>query len=497
VGGAAWQRDVSDAVVVGAGVGGLAAALRLAAAGHRVTVFEQAAQVGGKVGRHVVRTDAGEFRFDTGPSLLTLPHLVTDLLPDLDLVELDPVVRHRFPDGTVLDSCRDPVEFADRIAATLGAAAAADWRRLWRRAARVWEASWRHVLTAPLDSPLALTRLAWRLPDLAAIAPGLTLRGLGRRMLRDPRLRMLLDRYATYAGADPRRAPAALVAILYAELRYGGWYVPGGLATIADALLARCAAAGVRVRTSVPVTGIDAAAGRVYGVRLAGGSRVPADIVVANADALHVYRELLPTPRRLARLTDRSLGGFVLLLGVRGRTAGPAHHTVLFAPDYDAEFDAVFGDPGRGRPARPAAEPTVFVTVADDPALRPEGHEAWFVLVNAARQSTVDWTVPGRAERYADRILDVLAERGLDVRDRVRFREVRTPADLHRLAAAPGGTIYGTASHGWGGLRRPVNRGPVRGLYLVGGSVHPGGGLPMVLLSARTVADRVGPARPG
>jgi phytoene desaturase len=505
---------MSRVVVIGAGVGGLATALRLATAGHRVTVYEQAAQVGGKLGRLVVPAGDGAFRFDTGPSLITLPQVFADLLPELDLVELDPIVRHRFPDGTVLDSCRDPHEFAARIGATLGRDAAADWRTLWRRAARVWDASWRHVLTVPLESPLAVgrrlggrlgwglglglgSRHGWGLGDLAAVAPGRTLRGVGRTMLREPRLRMLLDRYATYAGADPRRAPAALVAIPYAELRYGGWYLPGGLAGIADALLARGEAAGVTVRTGVRVVGITVSGGRVDGVRLAGpsgtagpsgvGPWVAADVVVANADALHVYRDLLPAPRRLARLADRSLAGFVVLLGLRGRPAGLAHHTVYFPADYDAEFDAVFG-------GRPAADPAVFVTAPADPLVHPDGATGLFVLVNAAPQSTMDWTVPGRAERYADRVLDVLAARGLDVRDRILTRTVRTPADLRRSAGAPGGTIYGTAAHGLGGLLRPPNRGPVRGLFLVGGSVHPGGGLPMVLLSARLVADLVGPA---
>ncbi|MBY8872810.1 phytoene desaturase [Micromonospora sp. PLK6-60] len=489
-------------VVVGAGVGGLATAARLAATGHQVTVLEQAGTVGGKLGRYAHHTAEGSFHFDTGPSLLTLPQVFHDLFEAtgakldeyLDLVPLDPIVRHVFPDGSTLDSCADPDGFAGRIGAAFGDRAAADWRRLWRRAERVWAASHRDILRRSVDSPRDLAALAWRLGDLAAIAPGRTLRGLGRGHLADPRLRMLLDRYATYTGADPRRAPAALVAVPYAELAYGGWYLRGGLGSLADALLTRCLDLGVVVRTDTAVTRIDAAGGRVHGVRLAGtAAPLPADVVVANVDALTLYRDLLPHPRRLARLTDRSLAGFVLLLGVRG-DSGLAHHNVFFPRDYDAEFDAVFGDPGRGVRARPALDPTVFVTVADDPAARPAGHEAWFVLVNAARHGTaagaVDWRRPGLAQAYADRILDVLAERGVDVRDRLLFREVRTPADLATAAAAPGGSIYGTA----GGLLRPANRGPARGLWLVGGSSHPGGGLPMVTLSAEIVAEEIGPA---
>jgi phytoene desaturase len=492
---------MSEVVVIGAGVGGLATALRLATAGHRVTVYERAGVVGGKLGRHVHATRAGTFRFDTGPSLLTLPHVVSDLLDGAlteHLVELDPIVRHRFTDGTVLDSCADQTEFTQRIAAAMGERSADEWRRLWRRAERVWEASWRHVLTVPARSTLALSTLAWRVGDLGAIGPGQTIRGVGRKYLSDPRMRTLLERYATYSGADPRRAPAALLAIPYAEMRYGGWYLRGGLSTLADALLARCDELGVRVHTGTPVMEIEAAGGRVHGVRLAGGTLVPADVVVANTDALEVYRDLLPDKRRAARLRERSLAGFVMLLGVHGRTPGLAHHTVLFPRDYDAEFDDVFGRPRRGVPAKPPRDPAVFVSVADDPLVRPDGHEAWFVLVNAPphgdNAAGVDWTVKETAQGYANRILDVLAARGVEVRDRVLFRKLLTPADLQVTTASPGGAIYGTPVHGLTGLRRPGNRGPVRGLFLVGGSVHPGGGLPMVMLSAKIVAGQIGAA---
>lgn len=477
---------MSEIVVIGAGVGGLAAALRLARAGHRVTVHERSAEVGGKLA--VYERDG--FRFDTGPSLLTLPGVFEELGLDLRPTPLDPVVRHVFPDGTVLDSSSDHQVFLERIRVVLGAEAAADWDRFWRRAARIWRASWDSVLRRPV-SAASLARMSWRVADLAAIAPGRSLRSLGRRHLRDPRLRMMLDRYATYTGTDPRRAPAALAAIPYAELAHGGWYLPGGLGTLSQALRAKCDEAGVRVSTRSEVAAIEADQ-RVRGVRLTSGDLIPADVVVSNVDAISLYRDLLPSPRRLTGLADRSLGGFVLLLGVRGRTPELAHHTVFFPRDYDAEFDAIF--PAAGRRARPVDDPAVFVTRADDPAVRPDGHEAWFVLVNTPRHGTgrsaVDWRRPGLARAYADRILEVLAHRGVDVRDRLVFAETRTPADLADATAAPGGAIYGTA----GGLLRPANRGPVPGLHLVGGSVHPGGGLPMVALSARIVADEIGPA---
>ena len=486
----------SRVIVIGGGVGGLAAAARLASQGHRVTLFERAPTVGGKVGRHERSTAEGHFRFDTGPGLLTLPQVFADLFAatgstlerELDLQRLDPVVRHVLADGTVLDSGRDPGAFHDRIADALGRSAAADWSRLWRRAGRIFHASWHHVLSGPRPSPLVLAGLAWHLRDLAAIAPGRSLRGLGRTHLRDPRLRMLLERYATYTGSDPRRAPAALAAIAYAELTFGGWYPRGGFGTLTDALLARCEALGVTVRTSTEVSRINVAGSRASGVTLSTEDRHAADVIVANVDPVTVGRDLLGSR---VRSRPRSLAGFVLMLGVRGPTSGLAHHTVLFPDDYDAEFDAIFG-----RPARPVDDPTLLITVPEDPLVRPDGCEAWFVLANAPphghTNSTVDWLRPGRAEAYADRLLDVLARRGFEVRGRLLFREIRTPADLERDTASPGGAIYGTPSHGWRGLLRPPNRGPVEGLYLVGGSTHPGGGLPMVALSARIVADQIG-----
>ncbi|MGI8698395.1 MAG: phytoene desaturase family protein, partial [Mycobacteriales bacterium] len=228
------------------------------------------------------------------------------------------------------------------------------------------------------------------------------------------------------------------------------------------------------------------------GVTLADGERLPADIVVSGVDAAHLYADLLPVSRQLARLrrTTPSLAGFVLLLGLRGRTAGHAHHRVLFPAGYDAEFDAIFGpDP------QPVTDPTLYVAVPDDPAVSPPGHEAWFVLVNAPRHGPVDWTAPGLADSYADHLLDVLAARGLDVRDRLLFREIRTPADLERDTGAPGGAIYGSSSNGArAAFLRPANRSPVPGLFLVGGSAHPGGGLPLVGMSAAIVAGLIGPA---
>ncbi|MEX0658176.1 MAG: phytoene desaturase family protein [Egibacteraceae bacterium] len=486
-------------VVVGAGVGGLAAAARLAAAGHTVTICEQAPAVGGKLGRLAF----GGAVFDTGPSLLTMPHVLANTFAAtgtpmdglLDLEPVEPIAAYRYADGTRFTSTRHLPAMVTALDQALGPGAGADWSAFLGRAARIWGAVREPFLERALGGAGDLARLAVRVGDLAAVAPHRTLRGLGRRYLRDPRLRMLLDRYATYTGSDPRRAPAALAVVPYVEQAFGAWYVSGGLYRIAEALAARAVERGAALRLGCPVTAVETAGGRVTGVRLADGALVTADVVVANTDAAHLYGDLVGDPaaagaRRGIARAPMSLSGFVVLLALRGRTPGLAHHSVLFPADYDAEFDALFGpDP------RPVADPTLYVSAPADPAVRPDGGEAWFVLANAPRSDQVDWAAPGMAGAYADHVVGLLAARGLDIRDRITARRVLTPAELALRTRAVGGAIYGTAAHGpRAAFLRPANRSPVAGLFLVGGSAHPGGGLPLVLLSARIVAGLVGPA---
>jgi phytoene desaturase len=511
---------VARVVVVGAGLGGLAVAARLAAGRHEVTVCEQAPQAGGKLG--TLAKDG--FIFDTGPSLLTLPAVYRDLFlatggpleAELPLEPVDPVCSYWFADGTRLAM---PNLSRGRIAQAwdeaLGRGTGDDWSAFMTRAGAIWDATRRAFLESPLDGARSLLAQSRRVHDLRTVAPWRTLRELGRQYLRSPHQREFLDRYATYTGSDPRRAPAALATVPYVEQTFGAWYVPGGLRRLADAVLARALDRGATVRLGAAVSEIllDDGGGRAAGVRLADGERLAADVVVANADAAAVYRDLLPwpvaaRPLRALRRAEPSLSGFVLLLALHGRTRGLAHHTVVFPQDYDDEFDSVFGT-GRHRRAgpRPVPDPTVYVSAPDDPALRPDSDsEAWFVLVNAPRQVRagqeeaaggrgVDWDAAGLRDAYADRVLAVLAERGLDVRDRVLWREIRTPADLERDTGSVGGSIYGTSSNGVrAAFLRPANTSPVPGLFLVGGSSHPGGGLPLVGLSAAIVAELIGPA---
>lgn len=493
---------MSRVVVIGAGVGGMAVAARLAVRKHDVVVLEQSEVPGGKLATYV----RDGYAFDTGPSLFTLPAVYRDLFlktggpfeEAVDLQPVEPAFGYHFADGSrVTVPGVDPAKAALAFGEAFGGTADEDWRRLIDRGGQMWRLTREPFLQSPLQGWRTLLRLA-NPADIRTVAPTTTLRELGREYLADWRLRQVLDRYATYSGSDPRRAPAVFATVPYMEQTFGAWHLGGGLGTLAGALARRCEERGVRMRYGCDVEHVIVREGRACGVRLVGGEELDADIVVANADAHHLYTDLVDDPRgrKVARDLGKAapaLSGFVMLLALHGRTPGIRHHNVWFPADYDAEFDAIFG-----RSPHPAEDPAIYACVPDDPRMRPdEDSEAWFILVNTPRHGdgtggSVDWTAPGRVEGYADHLLDRLAERGTDIRDRIRWREVRSPADLERSTRAPGGSIYGSSSNGArAAFQRPANASPIPGLYLVGGSAHPGGGLPLVGMGAEIVAGLI------
>lgn len=498
------SNPLSKIVVIGAGVGGLAVAARLSVKGHAVTIVEQANRAGGKL--HTYRRSG--FAFDTGPSLFTLPAVYRDLFlktgksleESVDLQAVEPAFRYHFSDGTELTLPGvDPARCADAIAACMGKESGDQWREFMQRAGEMWRLTRQPFLQSPIKGFTTLLPLA-NPKDIATIAPFTTLRKLATKTFSDPRLITLVDRYATYTGSDPRKAPAVLATVPYIEQIFGVWHIGGGVGTLADALEKRCADRGVPIRLNTSVEEILTEGNRVTGIRLDGGEVLTADLVVSNSDTRLTYNQLLAhsSAKKPKVPGEPSLAGFVIFLGLRGRTPGIAHHNVWFPKDYDAEFNAIFS-----RHPRPVEDPTIYVCAPNDPLMRPhDDSEAWFILVNAPRHDSsgrhgVNWNAPELAESYGARILEILAERGTDIRERIEFMEIRTPADLERETRAPGGSIYGTSSNGVNAaFNRPANKSPVDGLFLVGGSAHPGGGLPLVGMGAEITADLIGRAHP-
>ncbi len=477
-------RSLPDAVVIGAGLGGLAAALRLSVRGARVTVLERGPRAGGKMNRW----SAAGFRFDTGPSLITMPHVFEELFEDAGLrladhverVRVDPLARYVYPDGTRFDHTADLPAWLPTVRDLEGGDASGFLRYL-ALGARLHEIS-RHTFFAGAPGSLR------RPPPAAALRDVPWRDGFGNyhrvvcRHVRSDPLRRLLDRYTTYVGSSPYRTPSTLAVVPYIEYAYGGWHLRGGLYRLVEALLGRLEERGVEVRTSTPAVRLRVERGAVAGVETAGGDTVPARIAVMNGDASRVPALLGGEP---ARLPDPSLSAFILLLALRRERPGQLHHTVYFSDDYAAEFRDLF------EARRFPDDPTVYVNMPSrtDRSMTPGYGEVAFVMANAPAGGTWDAAAAAAARR---RVLARLRAGGFAVEEGdVVAEDAWTPGRLASAYDMPGGAIYGAASHGVRGafLRPPNRHRAVRGLYLAGGSSHPGGGTPTVLLSARIAAD--------
>ncbi|MFQ3534852.1 MAG: phytoene desaturase family protein [Aggregatilineales bacterium] len=476
-------------VIIGGGIGGLSAAIRLAAAGERVIIFEQNERLGGKMGEW----RAEGFRWDTGPSVITMPHVFDELFAAagrrtadyLTLQPAEPLTRYFYRDGTILDATRDLPRMLVQIQqieprdvegylAYLGYAA-----RLHRITGKVF------IYDTP-PTPASLFKVPLR--DALRVDAMRSMDAAIHSFVRSPHLRQLLGRFATYVGASPYRAPATLNVIAHVELNGGVYYPRGGIYAVAQAMARLAAELGVETYTGCPVQRILVENRRVQGVQV-GNERISAKAIIANVDVATVYEKLLPSEavraayvRRLLQ-TEPSCSGYVLLLGVEGQHERLAHHNIFFTQDYRAEFQDIF------ERAVPPSDPTVYVaiTAKSDPEHAPPGMENWFVLINApALSERYDWAK--NAPRYRDKVLETLAKFG--VTPQIRAEHQLTPVDIARLTGARRGALYGTSSNTpFAAFLRPHNRAHgVSGLYFAGGTAHPGGGVPMVTLSGGVAA---------
>ena len=479
--------------VIGAGIGGLSAAIRLAVAGESVIVLEKEPDTGGKMSQ--VEQDG--FRWDTGPSVITMRDVLEELfacagrkLEDyLDLVRVDPVTRYFWRDGTVLDARADVADMARQIG-RIEPRDVEGYLEFLAYAARLYRLTGPAFIYGPPPGLHTIGSVSPR--EALRIDPWSTMDRAIRRHVRSPHLRQFLGRFATYVGASPFLTPATLNVIAHVEMTGGVWYPRGGIYAIAAALTRLAEELGVEVRRNTPVERILIQGGRASGVELADGTQVPSRAVVANTDVTATYTKLLPGNGALAERRQRltrapvSCSGFVMLLGIDGKHDELCHHNIFFSGDYRREFDEIF-DSGR-----PPSEPTVYVAVTakNDPDHAPAGCENWFVLVNAPALDE-RWNWKARGEAYAEVVLDTLAGHGLDVRERIRTRMILTPEDLQQRTGAWRGALYGTSSNRMlDAFRRPHNRCPdIAGLYFAGGTAHPGGGVPMVTLSGKQAAQ--------
>ncbi len=490
-----------EVVIIGAGVGGLAAAIGLAARGVRVTVLEKNAQIGGKLN---VWEDGG-FRFDTGPHVLTMLWALDEVFANagrrlsdvLDLVRLDTVCRYHFPGGRTLDAPGDPEDAAQAIR-DFAPEDEAGFRRFLDYARQVSDATTEPFLKQDFGASVRgiPSPAQWgQLSDFLALKPWRTLRDVVREHFTDLRLRQVFELYALYSGSHPARASGIFATVADVQWREGTFYVRGGLYQLAEALRDAAESLGVTFRTSTEVSEIIVKNRRARGVETQCGKRLFADAVVCNADALGAMTTLVPhaarrrwTEPRVAKI-EPSTSAFLLLLGVKGEYSQLAHHNSFLAADGEAEFSAIFDT------QTPAEDPTIGVACqsVSDPSKAPPGHSNLFVMTNPPALSPhFDWQA--EAPHYRDLVLAKLERMGLtDLRKRIVVEQMWTPLDLQERYHAYRGAIYGLSSNGWqqGFLRPPQVSPDVQGLYFVGGSTHPGGGVPLCALSGTNAARQI------
>lgn len=480
-------------LVIGAGLGGLATAIHLASQGQRVAVFEQNTRVGGKLNIH----QAQGYTFDTGPSLFTMPWVVRDLFAAagrrvedyLDLHPLEPTCRYFWPDGTRFDAS----QHLPRLVSEIQRLSPPDVHGLFRflaHTSRIYDIVADSFLLHPFDGlrDLLTPRL---LREGRHIDPFRSIDAAARSFFRSPHLQQVFNRYATYNGSSPYLLPATFNVIAYIEFAEGGWYIRGGMYRLAEALLKLACELGVEVHTDTPVLRVVLRNGQARGVVLDDGRTIAADNVVINADPRYAYRYLLPGYEREARHIERleaSYSGYILLLGIDTVYEHLTHHNIFFSADYPGEFAAL-------QHGVPAVDPTVYIcpSSVSDPEHAPPGHMNLFLLINTPPlNKRVNWE--REAVPYRDTVLRKLERMGLpDLRQHIVYEEIRTPLDLQTRYNAAGGAIYGLASNSQFAafLRPPLRVRGARGLYFVGGGTHPGGGIPLVLLSGRAVARRI------
>jgi phytoene desaturase len=480
-------------VIVGAGLGGLSAALRLAGAGRRVTVLEREAVPGGRAG---LLTDGG-YRFDTGPTVLTMPDLIADAFAAvgesmsdwLSLTPVTPAYRAFFADDSRLDVYTDIDAMAAEIATVCGPAEAAGYRRYVEFVSQLYRLEMRDFIDRNLDSPLGLLT-----PNLARLA---ALGAFGRlaprvgRYLKDPRTQRVFSFQSMYAGLSPYDALAIYAVIAYMDSVAGVYFPRGGMHALPVALAGAAEKHGVTIRYGVEVTRVERRGRRAVAVHTSTGERVPADVVVLNPDLPIAYRDLLGVMPWSVRRLRYSPSCFLLLAGSSASYEHIAHHNIHFGTSWRQVFREVIDE------GRLMSDPSLLVTspTHTDPSLAPAGRSSFYVLAPTPNLSArLDWSVVG--PRYRDQLVQTLEKRGYDgFGEALEVAHVTTPLDWAARGMERGSPFAAAHTFLQSGPFRPHNLWGDNVVF-VGSGTQPGVGVPMVLISGRLAAERIlGPDR--
>jgi phytoene desaturase len=470
-------------VVVGAGLGGLACALHLAAAGRQVTVIEREPVPGGRAGR----LSMDGYEFDTGPTVLTMPSLIEEPLAAvgeklsdwLELTSLDPAYRAYYPDGSTLDVRTGTVAMAAEISRVCGPREADGYLRFVDFARDLWRLERANFIDRNLDTPLDLVNLS--LLKLLGMGGFRRLQPKINSYFRDPRTQRIFSFQAMYAGLAPQDALAIYAVIAYLDSVAGVYYPKGGMHAVPVALAGAAAKHGVTFRYDTTVASVSVSHGRADGVILSDGSRIPADAVVLNPDLPMAYQDILDAPLR--RKLDYSPSCVVLHIGSNAAYSKIAHHNIHFGRAWKGTFDEVI------HKGLLMSDPSLLVT-------NPPGEkgQTYYVLAPAPNleAAPLDWR-GGLGDRYADEIMGVLEQRGyIGFRDGVEVLQVITPADWADQGMAAGTPFAAAHTFTQTGPFRPGNlHSRLPNVVFTGSGTQPGVGVPMVLISGKLAAARI------
>jgi 1-hydroxycarotenoid 3,4-desaturase len=483
-------------IIIGAGIGGLAAAALLAARGEDVTVIEKERWVGGKARQVSVKGAS----IDAGPTVFTLRDVFDDIfrqcgarLDDYVTARRASVIaRHAWSEEERLDLFADPLRSEEAIADFAGLKAAQGYREFRAASARIY-----NVLNTPMlrgskvswPMPLMWRIGLWRVGDLHAMRPYESLWKVLGEYFEDQRLRQLFARYSTYCGSSPFATPATLMLIAHVEAQ-GVWLIEGGMSALADALRKLAERNGARFRLGTTVAQIETDRGRVSGIVLSNGERIAARNVICNADPAALanghFGDAASKAVSTYKPTKRSLSAFVWLANAKISGFALKRHNVFFSPDYAREFSEITS-------GQTPSDPSVYVCALDreGKALKPGARERLQIIVNAPARGDTHPFSQQEQEQCTQAMQETLSRCGLELEQSFP-RQLVTPQEFERLFPSTGGALYGRASHGWAAsFQRQGTRTRIPGLYCAGGSTHPGAGVPMAALSGQLAANTV------
>lgn len=479
-------------VIVGAGLAGLSAAMRLAGAGRKVTILEREDHPGGRAGQWHTTTAEGTYRIDTGPTVLTMPDLIADAFDSLGeemadwltLKPVEPLYRSFYPDGSVLDVHANVEQMAEEIRTVIGPDEASGYLKYVDFVSQLYRYEMTDFIDRNIDSPFDL--ITPNLARLVAIGGFRKLAPKVREFLKDPRTERVFSFQAMYAGLSPYDALAIYAVIAYMDSIAGVYFPEGGMHAVPEAMANAATKHGVDIRYSTTVTKVETQGDRAVAVHTANGERIPADVVILNPDLPVAYRDLLGRSPWSVRRLDYSPSCFLMLAGSSAQYSKIAHHNIHFGRSWKGVFDELIDQ------QRLMSDPSLLVTnpTHSDPTLAPEGKQVYYVLFPTPNlDAPIDWRT--ETPRYRDEVIATLEKRGyVGFGDSLEVENITTPLEWQERGMERGAPFAAAHSFTQTGPFRPGNLWGSNVIF-TGSGTQPGVGVPMVLISGRLAAERV------